>query len=259
MILQWRSDRLNRENAEGGVEYRVKGSDDRPIWEKVRQAMRRPLTILFTQPIVFTMALYQAVIFGTMYSLYTNFENIYQEWYTFDTVQVGCLYLGPGIGFLLAVWFIVPKIDAVYNRLTERNGGKAMPEYRLPLANIGSVLLPLSLFAFAWTVQRKAHWVWTIVPTVFFGIGQVAVFNTVQNYYIDAFQKYAASAIAAGAVFRSLFGGLVPLVAPPLLKALGYGWGLSLFAFASAALSPSPLLFYYYGPRIRERYAVDLK
>ncbi len=47
-----------------------------------------------------------------------------------------------------------------------------------------------------------------------------------QNYYIDSFEKYAASAIAAGAFFRGLIGGVVPLFTPVLLDAVGVGWGI---------------------------------
>ena len=193
-----------------------------------------------------------------MYSLYTNFQDIYGNEYGFDTEKVGLLYLGPGIGFLIAVWFLVPRIDAVYNTLTEKNHGEAKPEFRLPLANLGAVLLPLSLFWFAWTVEYRVHWAATIVPTVFFGIGQVTIFNSVQNYYIDAFSKYAASAIAAGAVFRSLVGGVVPLFAPTMFRSIGYGWGFSVFAFLSIALAPSPLLFFRYGEALRKKFAIEL-
>lgn len=98
----------------------------------------------------------------------------------------------------------------------------------------------------------------TIIPTALFGLGQVSIFNTVQNYYIDAFSKYAASAIAAGAVFRSLVGGVVPLFAPTMFEKLGYGWGWSVFAFLTVALAPSPLLFQRYGGYIRERFAIEL-
>ena len=73
-------------------------------------------------------------------------QSIYQGEYGFNTEQVGLLYLGPGIGFLSAVWFLVPKIDTVYKHLTERNNGKSCPEFRLPLANIGAVFFPMSLF-----------------------------------------------------------------------------------------------------------------
>jgi hypothetical protein len=84
------------------------------------------------------------------------------------------------------------------------------------------------------------------------------ILNCTQNYYIDSFEKYAASAIAAGTVFRSLVGGVVPLAAPGLFESLGYGWGISVFGFIGLALAPAPILFYIYGERIRERYPVDL-
>ena len=77
----------------------------------------------------------------------------------------------------------------MYNALAERNGGKAKPEYRLPLANIGSVFIPIALFWFAWAVQAHTHWVVSIISTFFYGVGQVMILNTTQNYYIDSFEK----------------------------------------------------------------------
>ena len=219
--------------------------------------MKRPLAI-FVQPIVFTMSLYQAVIFGTTYSIYTNFQVIFSKMpYDFNSEQIGLLYLGPGLGFLSAVWFLVPKIDTVYNKLAEKNKGRALPEYRLPLANIGSVLIPSALFGFAWTIEYRLQWAIPIVITFFYGIGQVLILNTTQNYYIDSFEKYSASAIAGGSVFRSVTGGIVPLFSPMLFDKLGYGWGISCFAFASVLVAPAPLVFYYYGERVRERFKID--
>ncbi|KAL8712185.1 MAG: hypothetical protein Q9220_003619 [cf. Caloplaca sp. 1 TL-2023] len=246
------------EETEGG-KYRIADQDDRPFWTKLAGSMQRPLRILFTQPIVLTMAVWQAILFGTTYSLYTNFQAIYGEGgYGFSTTQVGLMYLGPGLGFFICVWFVVPQIDNVYNHLTKKNNGVAQPEYRLPLANIGAVLIPVSLVWFAWTVQYKVHWAVTVLSTVFFGFGQITILNTAQNYYIDSFSKYAASAIAAGAVFRSIVGGIVPIFAPALFEAAGYGWGISVFGLLSLMLSPAPLLFYYFGARIREEFAIDL-
>ena len=185
-------------------------------------------------------------------------QPIYQGEYGFSTEQVGLLYLGPGLGFLFAVWFLVPRIDTVYNTLTERNDGKSKPEFRLPLANIGAVFTPLSLFWFGWTVEKHTHWAASIAATFFYGIGQVLIMNTTQNYYIDSFEKYAASAIAAGSLFRSLVGGIVPLFAPLLFDKLGYGWGISVFAFLALAIAPAPLFFYYKGQWLRERFAIEL-
>jgi hypothetical protein len=109
-----------------------------------------------------------------------------------------------------------------------------------------------------WTVQYHTHWAASISATFLYGIGQVTIFNSVQNYYIDAFEKYAASAIAGGALFRSLIGGVIPLFTPALLENLGVGWGMSVFAFVGLLLAPSPVLFYIYGERLRERFAIEL-
>ncbi|KAH9838117.1 Major Facilitator Superfamily [Teratosphaeria destructans] len=197
VLLAWRKQKLERD--EGSPDkYRFEGEDRRPLSKKLAHSLTRPFRIL-SQPIVLTMSTYQALLFGTTYSIYTNMQPIYQGEYGFNTEQVGLLYLGPGLGFLFAVWFLVPRIDTVYNTLAARHDGKPRPEFRLPLANIGALFVPVSLFWFAWTVAAHAHWTASIAATFFYGIGQVMILNTTQNYYIDSFEKYAASAIAAGA------------------------------------------------------------
>jgi hypothetical protein len=45
-----------------------------------------------------------------------------------------------------------------------------------------------------------------------------------QVYMVDAFSDYAASALAATGVMRSIMGGTLPLAGLPLYSALGYGW-----------------------------------
>lgn len=143
-ILAKRKSRYERDEG-SGKGYYFHGEDNRPMSSKLATSLTRPMRI-FVQPIVTTMSIYQALIFGTTYSLYTNMQAIYGDRYGFNVEQVGLLYLGPGSGFLFAALFLVPKIDVVYNKLAERNDGKAMPEFRLPLANIGALFIPLGLF-----------------------------------------------------------------------------------------------------------------
>ncbi|KAL1584315.1 hypothetical protein WHR41_06804 [Cladosporium halotolerans] len=256
-LLERRKQILEQEPSGHPNKYRIDGQDERPMGTRISRSLTRPLRIL-VQPIVLTMSTYQALLFGTTYSIYTNMQPIYSGAYGFSTEQVGLLYLGPGLGFLTAVWFLVPRIDTVYNSLAARNGGKAKPEYRLPLANIGAAAIPAALFWFAWTVQLHAHWFASIAATFFYGVGQVMIINTCQNYYIDSFEKYAASAIAAGAAFRSVFGAVVPLWAPALFDRLGYGWGISVFGFLAVAIAPAPAVFYFFGEKVRERFWIDL-
>jgi hypothetical protein len=73
-----------------------------------------------------------------------------------------------------------------------------------------------------------------------------------------AYTKYAASAIAASSVLRSIAGALVPLAGIPLFDRLGLGWGSSLLAFISLSLGGLSLLFCRHGEGWRERFPIEL-
>jgi hypothetical protein len=74
-----------------------------------------------------------------------------------------------------------------------------------------------------------------------------------QVYMTIAYNKYAASAIAASSVLRSLAGALVPLTGIPRFDRLGLGWGASLLAFISLGLGGLPVLFCRYGEAWRKK------
>jgi hypothetical protein len=93
---------------------------------------------------------------------------------------------------------------------------------------------------------------------VLFGTGTICIFNALQNYYIDAFTRYAASAIAAGVLFRSLVGAVFPLFGGDIFNAIGYGWGCTILAALSIILLPMPTLIMKYGKRVREKFPIDL-
>jgi multidrug resistance protein len=256
IILQERKEKLQKQNPD--KKYHVKGSSDASIFSKIASNSTKATKILFKQPIVMTMSTYQALIFASMYSLYTMYDTIWQSPpYAFSPTQVALAYLGPATGFILTAGIVVPFIDPVYNALAKRNGNDGKPEYRLPLANIGAICLPISLFWFGWAVEKQLNWPIPVTATLLFGASQVSIFNTVQNYYIDSFEGMAASALAAGAFLRSMIGGIVPLFVPKMVESIGYGWGLSVFGFVSVLLVPAPLLFYWYGARLREKFAID--
>ncbi|KAK3717491.1 hypothetical protein LTR37_005881 [Vermiconidia calcicola] len=256
IILSNRKKELQKQHPD--THYEVEGVSDMSIPRKIAQNSTRAVRILVTQPIVSIMSLYQALIFASLFSIYAQYQSIWSSppW-NFNKTQVGLAYLGPAVGFLIVSAVCVAFIDKVYTSLCRRNGedeNDGQPEYRLPLANIGAVLLPVSLFWFGWTVEKGFDWPVPILATVFFGASQVSVFNPVQTYYIDAYGSSAASALAAGAFLRSVIGGVVPLFVGTLYESLGYGVGTSIFGVISIVLLPAPLLFQRYGRLLREKF-----
>ena len=178
IILQERKEHLASKE-DYGTKYYVEGEDHSPVLTRIFHASQRPLWILLTQPIVLNMPSYQTVIFATMYALYSKFQDIWKDEFHFATIIIGLTYLAPALGFLTAAGTAIPRIDKIYNKLAEANGDDGKPEYRLPLANVGAVLLPISLFWFAWTVEYHVQWFPTLLSTFFFG----------ENYYIDSLEK----------------------------------------------------------------------
>lgn len=72
------------------------------------------------------------------------------------------------------------------------------------------------------------------------------------TYLVDAYTTYAASAMAASTVFRSILGALLPLAGNSMYDTLGIGWGTSLLGFIAVAFLPVPPILFKHGHKIRE-------
>lgn len=71
---------------------------------------------------------------------------------------------------------------------------------------------------------------------------------------MDAYTRYAASAVGAATVLRSLAGFGFPLFTPYMYRSLGLGWGNSLLGFLAIDLGiPAPLLLWKYEETLRSR------
>ncbi|KAB8279506.1 major facilitator superfamily domain-containing protein [Aspergillus minisclerotigenes] len=122
-------------------------------------------------------------------------------------------------------------------KVSDRTGGNLSPEARLPPAILGSILLPIGLFWFAWTNSTSIHWVVSIIGSGFFGCGQVLVFLSAMNYLIDSYVVYAASVLAANSILRSVFGAAFPLFTTSMYNTIGIHWASSIPAFLAFACS----------------------
>ena len=75
-------------------------------------------------------------------------------------------------------------------------------------------------------------------------------------YLVDAFAMYAASALAANTVVRSIAGAVLPLCGLRMYDALGLGWGNSLLGFVALAMVPLPFIIQRWGEHLRTKYAL---
>jgi hypothetical protein len=210
-----------------------------------KTALSRPWILLLKEPIVLLLSIYMAIIYGTLYMLFSAFPIVFQQNRGWSAGVGGLSFLGVAY----SIWD-----NKRYNRIVDASeSGMASPEARLPPAMVGAVAIPIGLFWFAWTNAPSIPWIVSIMAGAPFGFGMVLVFLSIMNYLIDAYVIYAASVLAANSVLRSLFGAAFPLFCPYMYQNLGIHWASSVPAFLALACVPFPFLFYKYGSAIRER------
>ncbi|OXV06889.1 hypothetical protein Egran_05344 [Elaphomyces granulatus] len=198
----------------------------------------RPIHMLFTEPIVALYSIYTAFNFAVLFIFFEAFPIVFMGVYGFSLGECGLSFMGITVGCLLSV-----AVSNIVDRLTHFKklqqkiaaGGEASlpPEQRLHNAMIGSLLLPIGLFWFAWTARHD---------------------NSSALYLVEVYGPLnGASAIAANGLLRYALGGSFPLFAVQMYQRLGIGWATSLLGFITVSLLPVPWLFFLWGPRIRER------
>ncbi|KAF2267199.1 MFS general substrate transporter [Lojkania enalia] len=211
----------------------------------------RPMRILFTEPIVLLITIYMSFIYGILYLFLTAYALVFQGVYGWNEGQSGLAYFGMVAGELLAfvvIWLDNPR----YIRKLEANNNIPVPEWRLPIAMVGGVLFSGGLFWFGWTSYTgNVHWIAPVLSGLFTGFGIFSIFLSLLNYIVDAYIMFAASAIAGNTFMRSLFGGVFPLFATYMFDGMGIEWASTLLGLIALVLVPMPVLFYFFGKRIR--------
>ncbi|CAK7203538.1 MFS siderochrome iron transporter 1 [Sporothrix eucalyptigena] len=218
-----------------------------------RTALSRPWILLFREPIVFVLSIYMAIIYGTMYMMFAAFPIIFEEGRGWSAGIGGLAFLGIAVGMTLAVVYAMWDNRNYARKAAASPDGMAPPEARLPAGILGSILLPIGLFWFAWTNAAPVHWIVPIIGSSFFAAGLVLVFLSLLNYLIDSYVIFAASVLAASTVIRSLFGAAFPLFTTYMYANLGVHWASSIPAFLALGCVPFPFLFLKYGKAIRMR------
>lgn len=221
--------------------------------ELIEKNLSRPLVLLFTEPIVLLMSIYLAFVYGLLYIFFTSYAIVFEGVYGFAPGIAGLCYLGLIVGQFFAALMIV-LMQPWYNRKLKGNNGVVVPEWRLPPAMAGAVAFAGGIFWFGWGgYNPDVHWIVPVLSGLLTGFGLLSIFLQILNYLIDSYLMFAASAIAANTLLRSLCGAGFPLFSTYMFEGIGINWGATVLGCFAVALIPLPVLFYFYGERIRRR------
>lgn len=215
------------------------------------EQLKVPYKLLFTEPIVAIASLYLAVVYAIMYMEFTAFPIIFQQYRGWSSGVAALAFIGITIGSMLGLVFLGVWVNPRYAKAHEEKG-YLPPEARLPAATVGSILLPVGLFIFAWTcVPVRIHWIGAISATLPIGAGIVLLMLGVSVYLVDTYLLLSASVMAAATVTRSILGVVFPLFTVDMYTAMGPNWAGTFVALLACVFIPCPILMYIYGRRIR--------
>ncbi|RAH76537.1 MFS general substrate transporter [Aspergillus japonicus CBS 114.51] len=207
----------------------------------LRVALTRPVRLLFTSPICTFMSLYLSLIYGILYLhlitiplLYgpTSIPPLFSYRWTGGTT--GLAFLGAGIGSLFGTAVCARFLNRSYARAARHHAVKSgqhdttapirMPEFRLPFLQAGMLIVPAGLIIFGWSAEEQTHWVVPLVGACVLGMGMLMGYVAIHAYLVDAFEQYAASALAAAVITRCVLTCVLTVVGSELYRRLGYAW-----------------------------------
>ncbi len=226
------------------------------------RAVVRPARMTVASPVNAALSAASAYVNGVVFLLLTTTPVMLRAEYGFSARGVGLAFVGYGAGNVAGLAAFTLTSDRYVRRRAASGAaeeGHSRAEDRLLPGLASAPLLAAGLLWYGWSAATHAHWGLAVAGSAVIGASNVLFFSAVIGYLIDAFGTYAASAIAANIVLRSIGGSLLPLVGSDLYSGLGWGWGSSVLALVAALLvTPVLACVFFCGEVIRAKYPIRL-
>lgn len=250
IILKRRAQRLRKETGDQSIMTEQEALKLSPK-ELIMTVLIRPMAMICTEPVLDLMNLYIVMIYSLLYGFFFAYPVIFSKLYGYNDGITGLMFIPILMGALCAL-VTTPILEKKYVALCHRRD--PTPEDRLIGAMIGAPFIPIALYLLAATSYKHVIWVGPCSAGLPFGYGMVMCYYSVNNYIIDSYTAYAASALAAKVFMRSGGGAAFCLFTAIMYRSrLGLNGASYLLAGLATLMLVIPFLFYKYGAGIREK------
>ncbi|KAL5083456.1 MFS domain-containing protein [Trichoderma simmonsii] len=252
-ILMHRAQRLRRITGRTNIksESEIKQSHMSPR-EIVYYALIKPWEINALDPSVLFTTIYISLVYATFYSFFESFPLVYPVIYGFNEGQTGLAFMSVIVGLAISIpAYCIYYYFWVEPRVLKDGWGE--PEDRLKPAILGSYMIPVGVFIFAWTTRHNVHWMPSIVGVGINNAGQFFILQPVFMYLTMTYPQFAASLMAANDFARSALAAGAVLVSRPMFTHLGVPGGVSLLGGLNVICIGGVYIMYYLGPKLRAR------
>jgi MFS family permease len=214
-----------------------------------------PFVMLVQEPILLSLGVYFAFIYGLIYLLFGAYPIIFEEIHGFNALIGGVMFLpifvGSIVGSIVYIVFFNPRYARKMVECQEQGIARVPPEERLKIVCLAAPCLVISFFWLGWTSFDSISFWCPMMSGGLFGFSTLLIFVGLFNYTIDAYLSKAASALAGSTVLRSGFGAGFPLFTDQMFRRLSVKWACTLLGGIALLMLPIPFVLYKYGPKIR--------
>jgi hypothetical protein len=176
VLLRRRVKKLRRDT--GDDRYHIVGGlvPKKSVPATILWSLRRPIEMLLFEPMCLNLCLHSSLLLGILYLFFGAFPLIFTTNHGFNLWQVGLTFLGLAVGILFGI-STTPYWQRDYEQMVHKQDtktdqkGQPEPEFRLPQVMLGSVLVTVGLFWFAFTTYSSVHWIVPIIASGVFGMG----------------------------------------------------------------------------------------
>ncbi|KAJ7636561.1 hypothetical protein FB45DRAFT_1138278 [Roridomyces roridus] len=152
-----------------------------------------------------------------MTNILRSIPGIFRDLHHFSVGQEGTVYVTISIGTALGFAGTFYQ-EALYRKFVDRRG----PEARLILACGASIMLPISMFIYAWCSYDFVPWIALCIAITLFISATFLVYLAVFSYVADCYGPFASSALAGQSLCRNMMASIFPLFTKRMLDAMGY-------------------------------------
>ena len=162
VLLQRKAMKIQKETGDGRWKAPTEHID-RSLLRTIVHSIYRPFLLLLLEPMCSNLCIFSALLLGILYLFFGCFPLVFENNHTFQAWQVGLSFLGKFFAYFriytrllieiplgIFVGIIIAILsDPLWHKLWLRlcqTSGKSEPEYRLPPAIGGSILVPVGLF-----------------------------------------------------------------------------------------------------------------
>lgn len=274
-------DREARRRRKTGEDTDIWGPDEikehRLELREILRIWRRPFEMFVREPIVLFLSLLSGFSDALIFVFTSSFSLVFSQTTTenttdpkawdFNTLAVGMAFGSILIGYVIAYLIVIP--DVLRQRYIHKRDGKAArtAERRLLLLLFLGPLEPIGLLGFAWTTQgsdesgvyfcRNCPWIAPLIFAALIAIANFDIYAATIDYMVAAYGPYSASATGGNGFARDLLAGIATMYSTPMYSNIGnrfhLQWASTLLGCIGVIAMIPVYLFYFYGPRVRER------